>query len=228
MKQLRSKLTVGATLLSLAGLTGVAMSAGGRKSDQGTAPAADIRTVTTQQTIRKYRNVGAGGASNGTWAQSGAVFAVGHGSGKALSTHASGAKTAYGKAANGKGLAVKSGPSGAHKTKGSNHYAPTGKGSNPSTHASGSKPSGGKSEPVSTNPTTKASGSTGESSGSTPTSPAPPTTKASGAPSGGETKTEGTPTTPAPPTTKPSGSTGGKTEGGETKEGKTGKGHEDN
>src|SRR5665213_15347 len=61
--QLRKKLTVAATCLSLGGLTGVAMSAGGaRKRDQAPVPMADIRTVTTQQTIHRYKYLGPFGA----------------------------------------------------------------------------------------------------------------------------------------------------------------------
>ncbi|HEX7609883.1 MAG TPA: hypothetical protein VF380_04340 [Solirubrobacteraceae bacterium] len=223
MKQLRNKLTVGATVLSLGGLTGVAMSAGGRKSDQRAVPAADIRTVTTQQTIRRYRHLGAGGSSNGTWAQSGAVFAVAHAPGTAVRTRASGAKTAYRQTANGTRPAVKSGPSGTHRTNRGKHSTSGVHGASPTTHPSGSKPAGGKAAPAASNPTTKASGSTGET-GSTQTSPAPPATKPSGAPAGGETG-GGTPTTPPPPSTKPSGAPGGgEGKGGEGGEPKGGEG----
>jgi hypothetical protein len=210
VKQLRNKLTVGATLLSLGGLTGVAMSAGGRKSDPGTAPAADVQTVTTQQTIRRYRHIGAGGSSNGTWAQSGAVFAAAHASGTTVRTRASGAKTTYAKATGGWIPAVKSGPSGIHHTASGKRYATSAPGASPTTHPSGAKGGGGKGMPVASNPATKPSGSSASASATTPTTPSAPTTKASGAPAGGETAGGGgTPTTPAPPSTKPSGSTGG-------------------
>ena len=83
---------MGATLLSLGGLTAVAMTSGSGGRDQGSVPAADIRTVTIQQTVRRYQHLGAGGYSAGTSTQGKAVFAVGHGSGTAVKTRASGSQ----------------------------------------------------------------------------------------------------------------------------------------
>ncbi len=91
--QLRKKLPVVATLLSLGGLTGVAMNAGGgRKRDQSAVAVADTRTVTMQQTVHRYKHVGIGGPANGSWPVGGGVAAVGQRIAVAVHTRASGAK----------------------------------------------------------------------------------------------------------------------------------------
>jgi len=231
--QLRKKLPVVATLLSLGGLTGVAMNAGGsRKRDHGAVPVADIRTVTMQQTIHRYKHVGIGGPSNGSWPVGGGVATVGHRIAVAVHTRASGAKATPKALSSGGHSNVKSGPSGTHRTVGKHQPAGGGHNATPTTRSSGSSGSSGSkghgsgggasNQPAGGNPTTKPSGSSSETTGtSTPTTPTPPTTKPSGAPPSGESG-GGTPTTPTPPpTTKPSGAPeGGGSGGGEEVGGK--------
>jgi hypothetical protein len=243
--QLRKKLPVIATLLSLGGLTGVAMNAGGsRKRDHGAVPVADIRTVTMQQTIHRYKHVGIGGPSNGSWPVGGGVATVGHRIAVAVHTRASGAKATSKALSSGGHSNVKSGPSGTHRTVGKHQPAGGGvRSATPTTRSSGSSASSGSkghgsggganNPPAGGNPTTKPSGSSSETTGtSTPTAPTPPTTKPSGAPPSGESG-GGTPTTPTPPpTTKPSGAPeGGGSGGGSGEEGggknKGGGGHGD-
>jgi hypothetical protein len=222
--QLRKKLPVVATLLSLGGLTGVAMNAGGsRKRDDGAVPVADIRTVTMQQTIHRYKHVGIGGPANDSWPVGGGVATVGHRIAVAVHTRASGAKATPKALSSGGHSNVKSGPSGTHRTVGKHQPAGSGHSATPSTRSSGSGGSkshgsggGASNPPARGNPTTKPSGNSSETTGtSTPTTPAPPTTKPSGAPPSGESG-GGTPTTPTPPpTTKPSGAPEGGGSGGE-------------
>lgn len=223
--QLRKKLAVGATFLSLGGLTGVAMSAGaGRKREQSPVPLADVRTVTEQQTIRRYRHIGAGGSSTGS--AGGVIGAVGHSAGVAVRTRVSGSKVKANATGYLGSTAVKSGPSGAHAAPGARHTATSSHGSgaqgtSPTTRLSGSKThttSSAGTAPATGNPTTKPSGSTGETTSAPTSTTPPPTTKPSGAPpsggSGGGTTGTGTTPTP-PPTTKPSGSKeGSETSGG--------------
>jgi hypothetical protein len=231
---LRNKLSVAATVLSLGGLTGVAMSAGpGKKRDQGGVPVADVRTVTTQQTIHRYRRLAGAAAGNGGGAGGGGVRVAWRSSAGAVHTRASGRRSSVGAPAASAAHGVKTAPSGAHPTKQgksvTGHSAPTTRSSGKSGHGSGAggasnaatsgepttKPSGsttGTGTGTTPPPTTKPSGSTGGETGTgtgTGTTPTPPTTKPSGS-TGGETGT-GTGTTPTPPTTKPSGSTGGET-----------------
>ena len=229
MKHLRNKMAVGATLVSLGGLTAVAMSQGPAKRRASTAaPAADVRTVTVEQTVHRYRHVGLGDGAHGSATQTAAVH-VGWAKAAAVATRASGSHAA---ATSGAGAVsrsqVKSYASGAkgggrHSTAGSGHANGA-----PTTKSSGSKAerkpvgSGTSSEGPMTKPS--GAGASEGSGGSTPTSP--PTTRSSGASGsgGGGTGTETTPT--PPPTTKPSGTTGGGTgEGGKT-EGQEGREHE--
>ena len=131
---LRNKLGVAATVLSLGGLTGVAMSAGpGRKRDQGGAQVADVRTVMVQQTVHRYRHVGVGGPAGGAGGSAGGrVLASWKASASAVHTRVSGHKTsADGATLSGSASpGVKSKSSGAHHTTkqgnkgGATHTAP--------------------------------------------------------------------------------------------------------
>lgn len=234
--QLAKKLPVVATLLSLGGLTGVAMNAGGgRKRDQSAVAVADTRTVTMQQTIHRYKHVGIGGPANGSWPIGGGVATVGHRIAVAVHTRASGAKATPKALSSGGHSKVKSGPSGIHRTSSTHHPVSGGHSATPTTRSSGSSGSkshgsggGASNPPAGGNPTTKPSASSSETGASTPTTPTPPTTKPSGAPPSGESG-GGTPTTPTPPpTTKPSGAPeGGGSGGGEESKQKGGGGHDD-
>ena len=228
MKHLRNKMAVGATLVSLGGLTAVAMSQGTAKRRASTAaPAADVRTVTVEQTVHRYRHVGLGDGAHGSATQTAAVH-VGWAKAAAVATRASGSHAASRSGGGGtvSGSHVKSYASGAkggeHRSTGSSGHS----NGAPTTKSSGSKaehkPAGSGSS--SEGPTTKPSGAGASegSGGSTPTSP--PTTKPSGASGSGGTGTETTPT--PPPTTKPSGSTGGGTEESGKTEGHEGREHE--
>ena len=204
--RLPNKLSIAGTVLALGGLTGVAMSAGAGKRGSAGTPAADIRTVTIQQTIHRYHQVVAGGSANGVGGTGAVRLAASYkGPRGGVATRPSGHKTyaagtyAAGTYTTSKG--VKTGPSGKYKT------AKTGSGSTP----------GGSS----TAPKTRASGTTqSTSSTSSKATPSAPTTKPSGSTTT-PTETTGGGTTP-PPTTKPSGGTGEK-----EKEGKEEKGHDD-
>jgi hypothetical protein len=192
---LRNKLSLAATMVSLGGLTGVAIHAGtGKKRDQGEVPAADVRTVTIDQTIHRYRHVG--GPS-----------VAGPGGTRVLASWSSAVRTrpsgATRKGTTGTAVAVSSHPSGAHRTASKRHTVPATRPSGGST-----KPAGGT-HTTGQAPATKPSGSSGSSGGESGsgTTTTPPTTKPSGSSgsSGGES---GSGTTPTPPTTKPSGSSG--------------------
>jgi hypothetical protein len=213
--RLPNKLSVAATVLGLGGLTGVAMSSGAGKRDPAATPAADIRTVEIQQTIHRYRHVGAGGSAPVAGVGGRVLASYGTGAGK-VRTRASGHKASVGATHSGTG--VKTGPSGKsgkYKTsKGTSHTAPKTRSSGTTKHESSTH------SPASASPTTKPSGTVAESpTSNSPT--APPTTKPSG--STGETPSGGGTEKTPPPTTKPSGS-GGETGGGTggEKEGKAG------
>lgn len=199
----RSRITVAATLMSLGGLTAVAMSSGSAGRHGGGVPVADLRTVTVQQTERRYQNLGGGGqtAAGATILSGGRRVAALYRTGAGVQTRASGSRTKYATAV-GSGKSPKTTPSGARRVAGAG--APVSAGKAPS-----SRPSGSKVKPVAGQPAvppaTKASGSAAGSGTAAEPAPAPATK-----PSGSGAASSGTGTTPAPaPATKPSGSTSG-------------------
>ena len=214
--RLPNKLSIAATVLGLGGLTGVAMSSGASKRDRSGTPAADIRTVTVQQTIHRYHQVLAAGSPNGI---GGGVKLVASykGATARVATRPSGHRGTSGVTAS-PSKTVKTGPSGKHSTKAGGKRSSSGASTAPKTRPSGT-PEHTSSTKTTPSPTTKPSGSAGspETTGTTPA--ASPTTKSSGATTT-PTETTAGETTP-PPTTKPSGATGEKEpegKGGKTEE----------
>ncbi len=199
--RLPNKLSVAATMLALGSLTGVAMSSGAGKREQGGSPAADIRTVTIQQTIHRYHQIVAGGSANGIGDATLTTAAYRRANGAATTRPSGHPGTSGGTAS--KSATVKTGPSGKHAAKPRSGTSSGGGGAAPKTRSSGTSPhsTGGKAAP---SPTTKPSGSS--SSEPTAGTPSAPTTKPSAS------TTSPTETTPSAPTTKPSGSTTSPTE----------------